>query len=1098
VAAGKLIKGSNKQFSRKAVRARFSNGVAILALSSGGVFAQTADISVPELPLSDALKAIARQTGENILFTPDSVSGLKAHALSGQMSAREAVDELIRGINLEAVSDGHGGLIVRRISFTHESMHLAPRLEAPAQIGTTSSIIKQNAANSALAQDTSTTDAGTAPAVEEVVVTGTSIRGVSSIGSSLVTLDQQTIQDTGAEDVEQLMQTVPSISNANAVTQGEIRSDYYAPSIHDLGASASNSTLILIDGTRVPAGNTQHSEIDPNIIPLVALERVEVLATGASSVYGSDAVAGVINFITRPNYDGLQVSVQGGVGDDYDNYTANLLFGKSWNDGSVMFAYTHLFESDLPNSARASYVGGNHTAEGGTNFDSFDCASPTLKVGSAYWLGPSYTSSTTSATANAPCNISPYGDLLPQETRDNSMFKVTQRFGNLTVTADLIYALRQDYTINAPGTGSVTVYGPGTTGAPLTNGQINPFFQAPAGNPTATSETVDFFAQGLVPPGYTDDSASTIYSKVQGVYNINDNWEVTLSNTLGRDTTRSVTIGNLCGSCVDLALNGTTNASGSLTTPSIPGTNTIVLGLPLTTSNALDIWDPPGATNKTSAAVLAGLTNSQSSNIDYNSFDQLRVVVDGALFDLPAGPLKIAGGAEYINYNLIQDVTAPNNTGPASTGSSFNEYRFNRDVQSAFLELEVPVISPEMAIPLVNKFDVDISGRIDDYSDVGHTANPKYAADWVVIDGVKLSANYSTSFVAPPMDSIGAPDSPADGHYNSGVTGVSTWSGQFNLPTAAYPGIAGALPGCAANATSCAAGTSTVQGIEIYGALGPGNVKPETGDDWSVGLDLTPTFLPGFTMNVTLFNDIFKGGVTSPTPSEDVLTPQLQPLIVTCPTGCSQAVIASRIAGTPITGALPSPVYFFVYYDQRNVINIDAQGIDFSGSYQFKTDNYGNFVIGDSFTEFTKFMENYGGGPSFNALNHEGTNTTFPTVQLQMRGHVGWTEDAISVDVFANFTGGYRNWSATSVAPVINNAYGLPISGGDAVSSNLTFDGNIAYNFASGTLSGDQIYLHANNIFDKQPPFYNQAQGYDYFVASPLGRVVSVGLRANF
>ena len=91
---------------------------------------------------------------------------------------------------------------------------------------------------------------------------------------------------------------------------------------------------------------------------------------------------------------------------------------------------------------------------------------------------------------------------------------------------------------------------------------------------------------------------------------------------------------------------------------------------------------------------------------------------------------------------------------------------------------------------------------------------------------------------------------------------------------------------------------------------------------------------------------------------------------------------------------------------------MQVEGIDLTASYQYQTDNLGTFTLGEQATEFTKFNENFGGGPEFNALNTEGLNVTFPSVQLQTRGHLGWAMDAEAVDLFVNYTGAYRNMSA--------------------------------------------------------------------------------------
>src|SRR3546814_8000427 len=97
-----------------------------------------------------------------------------------------------------------------------------------------------------------------------------------------------------------------------------------------------------MDGLRLPGGGTQFAQTDPNIIPVSAIQRVEVLADGASSVYGSDAVAGVVNFITRRTFDGFEANAQAGFADSYHNTTFNFIWGKKWDTGGVERKSTRL------------------------------------------------------------------------------------------------------------------------------------------------------------------------------------------------------------------------------------------------------------------------------------------------------------------------------------------------------------------------------------------------------------------------------------------------------------------------------------------------------------------------------------------------------------------------------------------------------------------------------------------------------------------------------------------------------------------------------------------------------------------------------------
>ncbi|HEX8470796.1 MAG TPA: TonB-dependent receptor plug domain-containing protein, partial [Brevundimonas sp.] len=186
-------------------------------------------------------------------------------------------------------------------------------------------------------------EAQEAAQVDDVVVTGTSIRGVAPVGSNVISVTQEDIQKTGAQTVQQLLKSVPQVTGFNNAGQGGFGSadgsGTNAPTIHSLGASASNNTLILIDGNRVAPTGLNHALSDPSIVPPIALERVEVLPEGASSVYGSDAVAGVLNFITRRRYDGFEATAQVGFGDGYRTYSGGLIAGTAWDTGSAFVAY---------------------------------------------------------------------------------------------------------------------------------------------------------------------------------------------------------------------------------------------------------------------------------------------------------------------------------------------------------------------------------------------------------------------------------------------------------------------------------------------------------------------------------------------------------------------------------------------------------------------------------------------------------------------------------------------------------------------------------------------------------------------------------------
>jgi iron complex outermembrane receptor protein len=227
-------------------------------------------------------------------------------------------------------------------------------------------------------------------------------------------------------------------------------------------------------------------------------------------------------------------------------------------------------------------------------------------------------------------------------------------------------------------------------------------------------------------------------------------------------------------------------------------------------------------------------------------------------------------------------------------------------------------------------------------------------------------------------------------------------------------------------------------------------------------------------------------------------------LITFYPNGATPAQIAAVVPPfAQLQGSLPTTIYYLVSARQGNFNNLDIQGIDASFEYSIPTDSLGTFNVGGAITHFTRFDQKLKGGQEFySILNTTGINSTFGAVQNQGRFNVGWERGGFAADLFGNYVGSYRNWSSGSIIPVtITN--GLPSGGGDKVKASVLFDLNLRYalpedGFFGGTLGGSTVFLDVTNLFDKDPTFYNSANGYDSLTGNPTGRVVTVGLRAKF
>jgi len=970
---------------------------------------------------------------------------------------------------------------------------------------------------SAHAQTAAPAAADDAAKNEEIIVTGSSLKGVAPVGSNLVTVGRDDLEKLGASTVQQVLKSVPAVVGLNSPGQGGFGSfdgaGTNAPTIHSLGASASNSTLILLNGHRLPVGGANHVLADPNIVPPLMLERVEVLSDGASSVYGSDAVAGVINFITRKNFNGADVQIQKGFGNQYGTINAGAVLGKAWDTGSFLLGYAYSKRDNLSAGDR-SFTDPNLVSRGGFNFRDNLCGpAASLAVGGRTYYSPyaaggvngaAYVPAGTSnpiASQNGQCEYHSAWDLIPKETRHNAMVTVEQEVGDkLKLRGDFVYSNRVNVARFSRGTGTGTVY---ASGAPTGNAN-NPFatnafaalnaaelarWVAAGGTNTAanyvpfTSATVAFNGDALFGPGAKQTGKDeTYYGRLDAEYALSDTWRFNVGGLIGRDTSSVDTVGRITGNGMfALALNGkaTATLNGIATTVSQN----------LTTANAIDVFGGGGTT----AATLAAITDSRTFQVGDTTLVNVYGKIDGDLFTLPGGTAKIAVGGEYSSYKLNQDTVQPNGLGAASFNSLAYNLRYGRNVTSGYAELYLPVVGPEQSIPAVYKFDLNISGRIDRYSDVGSTSNPKIAANWEVIEGIRLRGNWARSFVAPALTSIGS--------NAQGRTGESSFlsAGNVTLPYSIYP-LAAQVPGCVSTATSCTINGLT-NGLQLNG--GNGNLKPQTGKAWSIGLDINPPQLRGLHLAVTYWNNQLRGGITAPQLALVTGSAALSQYLTVYPNGATPQQIAAVTATLPQTGAVGSPIYFIYSNQQQNVLNLNVAGVDVSASYRLQTENLGTFDLGVGFSRKTKFDQFFGtGGQVFSVLGYANYNLTFPSLKYEGRYSLSWSKGPVDASVFVNHTGGYTNYSGTTVTPRVF-ANGLPAGGGDAVKAFVTIDTHLAYTLKdTGPFKSVQLYVDASNLLNTAPPFMNAyalngAVGYDGINANPIGRVVTVGIRTK-
>ena len=332
----------------------------ILSLNVSAANAQaSAHIELPAQPLSEAIRAVARQASVNILVDPRLVEGRQAPAIKSQSSVRDALSMLLEGTGLtpkyvddktitlvEKTRPGADAPAVNNVSRTT----VEPGLVRVAQVE--NGIAQREASDSTdlpSATDNSLAQQQTRRVeLEEVIVTGSHIRGAQKLASPVVTIDPQQIRESGHQDLGEVVRSLPLnfsggqnpgvwIGVGLAGTDNQNVTSGSSLNLRGLGADAS---LTLLNGRRLSYDGAGQA-VDISAIPLAAVERVEVVPDGASAIYGSDAVAGVANVILKRDYDGVSTTARIGTATEGggDEVAYGIVGGQVWRSGGIIAAY---------------------------------------------------------------------------------------------------------------------------------------------------------------------------------------------------------------------------------------------------------------------------------------------------------------------------------------------------------------------------------------------------------------------------------------------------------------------------------------------------------------------------------------------------------------------------------------------------------------------------------------------------------------------------------------------------------------------------------------------------------------------------------------
>lgn len=333
--------------------------------------ADTQRIDVPAGGLVAALETLAKQADVDIVYQEEQLKGLQTAGVSGNLSPRDAVMKLLEGTPLQLRTDEVSGALLitplpsggaepstpanaassetspQRSSQSSKSFRDRFRL---AQAETNS---PQSSSSSGVFSETAESTQERRIALEEIVVTGTHIRGGNSSSAPVLTFDRVTLERSGYPTIEQFVQSLPqNLSTFSDGTFGQVNGgadgSYGQGSGINLRGLGGDSTLVLLNGRRL-APAAQGHYVDISLIPLSVVERIEVLTDGASAIYGSDAVGGVVNILLRKEMDGAESRLRYGTGTDGESSDLQLgqSIGRSWASGGVLVSYDYFRRAAL-------------------------------------------------------------------------------------------------------------------------------------------------------------------------------------------------------------------------------------------------------------------------------------------------------------------------------------------------------------------------------------------------------------------------------------------------------------------------------------------------------------------------------------------------------------------------------------------------------------------------------------------------------------------------------------------------------------------------------------------------------------------------------
>jgi iron complex outermembrane receptor protein len=969
--------------------------VSLLVVAEARADDPVAHFNLPSEPLPQALIDFFHQSGVEPGFAPTSkMEKARSNPVSGVMASSQALALLLKGTGYTFRLD------------TSNSVDVIPAEKSPEvsalEAARTRSVPPPVARSSSAEQGQGR--------LEQVDVTGSLIPGVQDAVAPLIYLKRQQLAMTDFATVQDSLYSLPIISLNGPREDLGIDANYQYGAGLDLRGLGVGATLVLVNGHRQPLSGLNGDFVDVSTIPWSAVKRIEVLPDGASALYGSDAVAGVINIIMQNDFQGAETHLRYGtaIGGRHE-LMASQLWGTHWSGGHAMLAYEYSDTTPLAAAQRPYAANANKTPYGGGNYDSY-YTSPGNILNPATEL-PTYgvpqgqhglTAAVLSPSINLENQFSGY-QLFP-EVRAHELYA--------TVTQDLSQRLQLFFEGRFAERNTLRDYFPDTK--LLVVPPSNPFYVNPFGSAPYTLVAYSF-SRAYGPAKFS--ARSQVYMGTTGAkLQIGDTWQATLSESYGRQALRS--------------------DQYNVADPA-------ALAASLADPNPATAFDPFSNGSNVNPQTLAAIERDYPLHV-VTGIESTRAVADGTLFRMPAGDAKLAVGIERREESLSHDVSNPLNPAEQTITQSYS-----RHITSLFSQLALPLIGSPTNPRAVPRLELNVAGRYEHYSDFGGTFNPTVRIRWVPLQALKLRASWGRSFRAPTLDNL----------YDTSAN----LAGLVVLPDPR---------------------SSTGRSLVLVEQGSNPDLKQETAKTWTAGFDIAPALLTGSTFSLTYYSIDYENRIAVPAADNPfaILIDEAEwaPVITRNPSQAQIESVCNRpdYQGTSVAACLASSPAAIIDGRLANLATTRTTGLDLQAGDSVRS-SLGALDLGVTANYVFKFDQAVTSSSPATSI----VNTSANPLALRLRGTVGWSREGPEspgpgFDLAVNYTGGYKNPGSTLVPNV---------------SPWTTVDARLVYRTRprAAWLGGFEFSVNAVNVFNHEPPFVDNAYGYDPNNVQPLGRVVS-------